>query len=773
MAIIEADTEVHTPFEQDVAATQRYFDNSRFDGIIRLYTARQVAEQRGTIPTDYTVAREAAAAFYPRLRELFAAKKSITTFGPYSPGQAVSMKRMGIEGIYLGGWATSAKGSTTEDPGPDLASYPLSQVPDDAAVLVRALLTADRNQEYLRLHMSEQQRATATQYDYRPFIIADADTGHGGDPHVRNLIRRFVEVGVPGYHIEDQRPGTKKCGHQGGKVLVPSDEQIKRLNAARFQLDVMRVPGIIVARTDAEAANLIDSRSDERDQAFLLGATNLNIPSYKGCFLAMVRRFYELGVKELNGHLLYALADGEYAFANAWLERQGILGLVSDAVNTWRENGQNSIDDLFDQVESRFVAAWEDDAGLMTYSDAVAEVLAFGESEDEPASMSPEEWRQFAARTSHYAAREKARELGADPPWDPELARSPEGYYQIRGGIPYAIAKSLAAAPFADILWMETKTADLADAREFADAIHAEFPEQMLAYNLSPSFNWDTTGMTDEEMKQFPVELGKMGFVFNFITYGGHQIDGVAAEEFATSLQQDGMLALARLQRKMRLVESPYRTPQTLVGGPRSDAALAASSGRTATTKAMGKGSTQHQHLVQTEVPKKLLEEWLALWSEHYKLGEKLRVQLRPRRAGSDVLELGIYGNGDEQLANVVVDPIKDRHGRSILQVRDQNTFAEKLRQKRLMTLIHLWLVHRFKADAVIYVTPTEDNLYQTSKMKSHGIFTEVYQEVGEIIVAEVNRPRIQELLKPDRVALAEVDHQGRLTATSPASLRR
>jgi isocitrate lyase len=574
---------------------------------------------------------------------------------------------------------------------------------------------------------------------------------------VRNLVRRFVEVGVPGYHIEDQRPGTKKCGHQGGKVLVPSDEQIKRLNAARFQLDIMRVPGIIVARTDAEAANLIDSNSDERDQAFLLGATNLDIPSYKGCFLALMRRFYELGVKELNGHLLYALADSEFGIANAWLERQGILGLVSEAVNTWRENGKDSIDDLFDQVESRFIAAWEDDAGLMTYSDAVAEVLSFGDIEDEPASMSPDEWRQFAARTSHYAAREKAKELGTHPSWSPELARTPEGYYQVRGGIPYAIAKSLAAAPFADILWMETKTADLADARQFAEAIHAEFPDQMLAYNLSPSFNWDTTGMTDEEMKQFPIELGKMGFVFNFITYGGHQIDGVAAEEFATSLQQDGMLALAQLQRKMRLVESPYRTPQTLVGGPRSDAALAASSGRTATTKAMGKGSTQHQHLVQTEVPKKLLEEWLTLWSEHYQLGEKLRVTLRPRRAGSDVLELGILGEDGEQVANVIVDPIKDRHGRSILQVRDQNTFAEKMRQKRLMTLIHLWLVNRFKADAVYYVTPTEDNLYQTEKMKSHGIFSEVYPEVGEIIVAEVNKPRIAELLKPDRVALRKL----------------
>src|SRR5262249_10105568 len=143
-----------------------------------------------------------------------------------------------------------------------------------------------------------------------------------------------------------------------------------------------------------------------------------------------------------------------------------------------------------------------------------------------------------------------------------------------------------------------------------------------------------------------------------------------------------------------------------------------------------------------------------------YHLGEKLRVQLRPRRAGSDVLVLGIYGgdvSGDEPLANVVFDPIKDRHGRSILTVRDQNTFAEKLRQKRLMTLIHLWLVHRFKADAVYYVTPTEDNLYQTSKMKSHGIFSEVNQEVGEIIVAEVNRPRIEELLAPDRVALRKL----------------
>jgi isocitrate lyase len=758
MTMTEPGVEANTAFDQDVTATQQYLDSPRFDGIVRLYTARQVVEQRGTIPTDYTVARDAAAAFYARLRELFASKKSITTFGPYSPGQAVTIKRMGIEGIYLGGWATSAKGSISEDPGPDLASYPLSQVPDEAAGLVRALLTADRNQQYLRLKMTDAQRAASPATDYRPFIIADADTGHGGDPHVRNLIRRFVEAGVPGYHIEDQRPGTKKCGHQGGKVLVPSDEQIKRLNTARFQLDIMRVPGIIVARTDAEAANLIDSRADERDQPFLLGATNLKVPPYKACYLAMMRSLHEQGVTDIRGHLLYAIPDGEYATADAWLERHGIATVVTQAAAAWKDGKHQSIDDLFDDVESQFVDAWQADAGLETYAESVAELLAFREREGEPLEMNATDWRVFAERASLYAAREKARELGADVPWDCERTKTPEGYYQVRGGIPYAIAKSLAAAPFADILWMETKTADLADAKQFADAIHAVYPDKMMAYNLSPSFNWDTTGMTDDQMRAFPEEIGKMGFVFNFMTYGGHQIDGVAAEEFATALRQDGMLALARLQRKMRLVESPYRTPQTLVGGPRSDAALAASSGRTATTKSMGKGSTQHQHLVQTEVPKKLLEEWLALWNEHYQLGEKLRVQLRPRRAGGEVLELGIYGargDGEEELlANVLVDPIKDRHGRSILTVRDQNTFAEKLRKKRLMTLVHLWLVHRFKAEAVYYVTPTEDNIYQTEKMKSHGIFSNVHQDVGEIVVADVNQPRIDELLAPDHEAL-------------------
>src|SRR5436190_13410742 len=149
------------PFSEEVAAMRRWFESPRFTGIRRLYSPREVVEQRGTIRQDYAVARDAAEAFYARLRELFHGRQSITTFGPYSPGQAVAMKRMGIDGIYLGGWATSAKGGTSEDPGPDLASYPLSQVPDEAATLVRALLSADRNQQYLRSRMTEAQRAAA------------------------------------------------------------------------------------------------------------------------------------------------------------------------------------------------------------------------------------------------------------------------------------------------------------------------------------------------------------------------------------------------------------------------------------------------------------------------------------------------------------------------------------------------------------------------------------------------------------------------------------
>jgi len=736
-------------FEDEIEGTRQWMASDRFSRVTRLYAPRHVVEQRGVVETDYTVARNAAEKFHARLRELFAEKRSITTFGPYSPGQAVQMKRAGIEGIYLGGWATSAKGSTTEDPGPDLASYPLSQVPDEAAGLVRALLTADRNQRFARSRMTEAERTATPEVNFQPFIIADADTGHGGDSHVRNLVRRFVEAGVPGYHIEDQKPGAKKCGHQGGKVLVGSDEQIKRLSAARFQLDIMGVPGIIVARTDAEGANLLESSSDERDQPFILGVTNPTVPSYKVAYLAVMHGLHNAGVTEINGHMLYAVSDEQYAIAEAWLEKVGLATAIDEAASSYLAGSGKTSEDTLDAVADAFLAAWETDSGLTTLGQAVADVMAFRADEGDQLDMTIDEWQAFAATASFHAVRAKANAMGLDVHWDAELAKTPEGYYQIEGGIPYAIAKSLAAAPFADLLWMETKTADLADAREFAEAIHAVYPDQMLAYNLSPSFNWDTTGMTDEEMRQFPVELGKMGFVFNFITYGGHQIDGLAAEEFTTALREDGMLALARLQRKFRLLESAYRTPQTLVGGPRADAGLMSLSGQTATTKAMGHGSTQVQHLMQTEVPPKLLAGWLNVWAKHHGLTGPLRVALRPHTAGSELLELSVLSPTGEKLANMIFATIHDRRGRSILSVRDQNVFDTSMRRKRLMTLLHLFLIHRYKAASIHYLTPTEDNRRQSASMKALGMFEVTKEEVGEIIVADVNADTVRVLVDP------------------------
>ncbi len=740
--------------QKEISELRDWFAGPRFEGIKRVYSARDVVEQRGTIRPDYAVARGAAEGFYARLRQLFEQRKCIITFGPYSPGQAVAMKKMGIEAIYLGGWATSAKGSPHEDPGPDLASYPLSQVPDEAAAIVRALLTADKNQFQARARMSEEQRRATPELDFRPFIIADADTGHGGDAHVRNLIRRFVEAGVPGYHIEDQKPGVKKCGHQGGKVLVSSDEQVKRLSAARFQLDIMGVPGLIVARTDAESATLLDGRGDDRDQPFILGAANVSLPTFKAAFLAILRQFQRAGVEELSGHELYALCDEEYTAADAWLEKTGFAKGIAAAATEYQRGAIGSADAALDMVFDRFVDAWQQEAGISTYARVVGTVIGFRENEGDHPAMSKQQWLAFAERAPFYKAREKARSIGLNLTWDCEHAKTPDGYYQVRGGIDYAIAKSLGAAPFADLLWMETKTADLDDAKKFADAIHAVFPDKMLAYNLSPSFNWDTTGMDDEQMRRFPEELGKMGFVFDFITYGGHQIDGLASEEFAAALRQDGMLALARLQRKFRLLESGYRTPQTLVGGPRADAGLMSISGRTSTTKAMGQGSTQHQHLVQTEVPPKLLEEWLDAWRQHNGVPGKLRVSLKPHTAGSDLLELALFSADGEKKLNVVFASIQDRRGRSILSVRDQNNFDLGLRKKRMMTLVQLFLLHRYKVDSVHYVTPTEDNQHLAEGMKAQGLFGSVTLEVGEIIVADVNKSRVKELLAPDRVAL-------------------
>ncbi|MGE4133753.1 MAG: isocitrate lyase/phosphoenolpyruvate mutase family protein [Bdellovibrionales bacterium] len=742
--------------QREVAETEAWMNSPRFEEIKRLYSARQVVEQRGRIQSGYPVAEEAATKFHARLRQLYSRREQISTFGPYSPGQAVAMKREGIEGIYLGGWATSAKGSVHEDPGPDLASYPLSQVPDEASTIVRALLTADRNQRFARARMSEGERKSTKPVDFTPMIIADADTGHGGDAHVRNLIRRFVEVGVPGYHIEDQKPGCKKCGHQGGKVLVPVYEQIIRLNTARFQLDMMRVPGLIVARTDAESASLLDGQFDERDQRFILGVTNVSVPSLKISTIALLKRIHDNGVTEVNGHDLFRISESEYQKAYAWMTKFGILREIDETSKTFAEKKNTDVNSLVNDVTSKFYGTWESEAGLVTFEQAVIDAMEAHAKDGDQIEMSTAQWREYISSVSLEEAKAKVRSMGLEVPWDAELARTPEGYYQIKGGIPYAIAKSLAVAPFCDLLWMETKTANLADAKQFADAIHAVYPNKMLAYNLSPSFNWDTTGMNDEEMKNFPKELGKMGFVFNFITYGGHQVDGLASEEFATALRENGMLALAKLQRRLRLLNSPYKTPQTLVGGPRSDGALVAVSGRTATTKAMGKGSTQHQHLVATEVPVSVFQSWLEIWKKHNQVAGPMQAKLRPVPS-SELLELVITGDGGSKIADLTFSTIQDRWGKTILSVRDQNNYAPEYRKKRLVSLMNIFLLHRYHATKAHFLSPTEDNFKQIESMENMGVYKAVNREVGEVMVASVNREFVERAANEDTVVLTGI----------------
>jgi isocitrate lyase len=180
-------------------------------------------------------------------------------------------------------------------------------------------------------------------------------------------------------------------------------------------------------------------------------------------------------------------------------------------------------------------------------------------------------------------------------------------------------------------------------------------------------------------------------------------------------------------------------------------------SGRTSTTKAMGQGSTQHQHLVQTEVPPKLLEEWIDLWRKHHGVAEKLKVSLKPRSAGSDLLELSLLGPDGQAKANVIFAVIQDRKGRNILSVRDQNNLDLALRKKRLMTLMQLFLMHRYKIYSVHYVSPTEDNQRQAEGMKKQGLYRLVNEEVGEIIVADVDATRVKELLAPDRAVLTKL----------------
>jgi isocitrate lyase len=774
-------------WSRELRETEAWFQSARFRQITRLHTPYEVIALRGNAREDHTVAKHAAVKMYDYLQRLFKEKKQEITYGPFSSTGAVRATMEGIKILYLGGWATSARGSDSEDPGADLANYALDRVPKEGASWVRALLHQDEAQRSHRMRMPSLQRKKIPPIEFAPpLIIPDGDTGHGGEHHVRNLVKKFVESKIGSIHIEDQRPGCKVCGHQGQKVLVSTGEMISRLNTARLQFDIMGVPGVIVARTDSNDATAIDSVDDERDHPFVYGATNPRIVPFKNVNLAVIRKFYKAGFKEINGHLLHRISEKAYQEAQQWLKQEHLtfrihegmarihneIALLKKSRQQARRQGKSiktareefaarelwikkTTEEILDNVLGEIREAWAQKAGLKTYADAVADAMRAQIRHQAKFPMSPDRWKRFAASVSYEEARKRAEEMGIHLFWSWDLPRTPDGFYQITGGREMAVARGLAMAPFADLIWRETAKPDLADDKSWADAIHAVFPDKMLAYNLSPSWNWDAWGFTDDQIRGFANELGKLGYVFNFITYAGHQGEALMNGRLARALREEGVLGFVRLiQRALRLANDPAQYPQTFVGGPWADRFRRAARGASLTTSSMGGKSTEAQHRKATEVPASVLEKWLRMWADHwrgqglYNKGD-LSVELKERWAGSEEMMLNVFDEARDKIAEITFRVDKDRQGRKFLAVKDQNTVTQ-YRSRRLMTLMHFFLLHRYKTDLVHYVTPTDDNRLSVRRMGQYGVFRESRTDDPNVIAIEVNTARAQKIFAND-----------------------
>ncbi|MBV8547790.1 MAG: isocitrate lyase [Acidobacteria bacterium] len=369
---------------RDAKQIERDWENNpRWDGITRVYTADDVLRLRGSIDIEHTLAEMGA----ERLWDLLNGEPYVTALGALTGNQAIQQVRAGLKSIYLSGWQVAADANLAGQMYPDQSLYPSNSVPQVVKRINHALQRADQ------IDHSEGKNDT---YWFAP-IVADAEAGFGGCLNAFELMKQMIECGAAAVHFEDQLASEKKCGHLGGKVLLPTSQFIRTLSAARLAADVMGVPTLVIARTDANSATLLTSDVDERDHPFLTGE------------------------------------------------------------------------------------------------------------------------------------------------------RTPEGFFMIKSGVDAAIARAISYAPYADLLWMETSTPDIGEARKFADAIHAKYPGKMLAYNCSPSFNW-AQKLSSEAIANFQNELAALGYKFQFVTLAGFHALNFSMFELARQYRDEGMTAYSRMQ---------------------------------------------------------------------------------------------------------------------------------------------------------------------------------------------------------------------------------